>query len=417
MPKITDIRAREILDSRGNPTVEVSVTIEGGIVGKASVASGASTGSHEALELRDGDKARYGGKGVLKAVANVNNILRKRLLGADVNSLRRIDESMLEADGTDNKSKLGANAILGVSLAVARASALAQKLPLYTTIRKAYGIKGSDLPMPLPMMNVLNGGAHADFAIDVQECIIIPKLKTFRERVRAGSEIFHALGKILKAQGFANTVGDEGGYAPKLSSNEKAFGLILDAIEEAGYQPGRDVSIGADVAASEFYDEKKRKYVLKADGKSYDGTAIIAMYEKWLKQYPFMILEDPLAEDDWEFWEDITKKFGKKVVLIGDDLFVTNVKRIEQGIGRHVANAVLIKVNQIGTLSETMDAILLAQKAGYKVAISHRSGETADTFIADLAVAVRADFIKTGSLSRSERLEKYNRLMEIEDEA
>ena len=414
MPKITDIRAREILDSRGNPTVEVSVTVDGKITAKASVPSGASTGSHEALELRDGDKARYGGKGVLKAVANVNDNLAKRLKGSDVTSQRRIDESMLAADGTDNKSKLGANAILGVSLAVARAAAVAQDMPLHASIRRAFGVKGADIPMPLPMMNILNGGAHADFAIDLQECIVIPKHKTFRERVRAGSEIFHALGKSLKSKGFATTVGDEGGYAPKLGGNEKAFQLILDAIEEAGHAPGRDVMLGMDVAASEFYDAKKRKYDMQADGKARDAAAMIAMYEQWMKKYPIMTIEDPFAEDDWNAWEDMTKKLGKKVTLVGDDLFVTNVKRLEQGIGRGVANSILIKVNQIGTLTETMDAIMLAQKNAYKIAISHRSGETADTFIADLAVAVRADFIKTGSLSRSERLEKYNRLMEIE---
>lgn len=415
MPKITDVRAREILDSRGNPTVEATV-VAGDFVGKASVPSGASTGSHEALELRDGDAKRYGGKGVLKAVANVNEILRKKLAGHDVTAQRRIDEAMLSIDGTENKSKLGANSILAVSLAAARAAAAAEGVQLHAHIRKAYGIKGSDLPMPLPMMNILNGGAHADFAIDMQECIVIPKMKSMRERVRAGSEIFHALGSMLRKKGLATTVGDEGGYAPRLGGNEKAFDLVLDAVEEAGYLPGRDVMLGADVAASEFYDAKKRKYSLKADGKTLDSAAMAIMIEKWLKKYPLMTIEDPLAEDDWEGWEEITKRLGKKLTLVGDDLFVTNVKRLEQGIARRVANAILIKVNQIGTLSETMDAIFMAQKHGYKVAISHRSGETADSFIADLAVAVRADFIKTGSLSRSERLEKYNRLMEIEEQ-
>ncbi len=416
MPKITDIKAREILDSRGNPTVEVRVTVEGGVSAKASVPSGASTGSHEALELRDGDENRFGGKGVLKAVANVNNVLAKKLRGMHAGQQRRIDEAMLHIDGTENKSKLGANAVLGVSLAVARAASVANDLPLYAWLRKSFGIKGTDYPMPFPMMNVLNGGAHADFALDMQETMLIPKLKTMRERVRAGSEVFHALGKLLKKEGFVTTVGDEGGFAPKLSQNEKAFAFVLDAIEEAGYAPGKDISLGADVAASEFYDAKKRKYVMKVDGKSLDAAGMITTYEKWLKKYPIMSIEDGLAEDDWDNWEDLTKKLGKKLTLVGDDLFVTNVRRLEQGISRHIANAILIKVNQIGSLSETMDAIFLAQKHGYKVAISHRSGETADTFIADLAVATRADFIKTGSLSRSERLEKYNRLMEIEDE-
>lgn len=415
MPKITDVRAREILDSRGNPTVEAVVTA-GEFMGRAAVPSGASTGSHEALELRDGDAKRYGGKGVLKAVANVNEIIKKKLVGHEVTAQRLIDDAMLAADGTENKSRLGANAILAVSLAAARAAAAAEKMELHAYLRKAYGIKGDDRPMPFPMMNILNGGAHADFAIDMQECIVIPKMKTMHERVRAGSEIFHALGKTLKKKGFAATVGDEGGYAPRLDGNEKAFALILDAIEDAGYLPGRDVMLGADVAASEFYDAKQRKYELKADGKDLDSVGMAMMVEKWLKKYPLMTIEDPMAEDDWDGWSEITKRLGKKLTLVGDDLFVTNVKRLEQGIAQRVANAILIKVNQIGTLSETMDAIFLAQKHGYKVAISHRSGETADTFIADLAVAVRAEFIKTGSLSRSERLEKYNRLMEIEAE-
>ncbi len=415
MPKIIDIRAREILDSRGNPTVEVRVEAEGGVLAKAAVPSGASTGAHEALELRDGDPKRYGGLGVLRAVANVNETLRKKLVGMDVAAQRRIDDAMLAADGTENKSRLGANAILGVSLAVARAAAASQHLPLYASLRAAFGVKKPPA-MPLPMMNIMNGGRHADFAIDIQECMVIPKLPTFRERVRAGSETFHALGRILKKKGFVTTVGDEGGYAPKLAANEKAFALIIDAIEDAGYAPGKDVMLGADVAASEFYDEKKDRYVMRVDKKTLTGGQLTAVYEGWLKKYPLMLLEDGLAEDDWENWTALTAKLGKKLTLIGDDIFVTNVRRIEQGISHRVANAVLIKVNQIGSLSETMDAIFLAQKHGYKIAISHRSGETADTFIADLAVAVGADFIKTGSLSRSERLEKYNRLMEIEEE-
>jgi enolase len=414
--KITDVRAREILDSRGNPTIEATVVLEGGAVGRASVPSGASTGTHEALELRDGDAKRYGGKGVLKAVANVGVAIKKKIAGMDATSQRRVDEAMLTADGTDNKSRLGANAILGVSLATARAAAAAESMPLYAYLRGAFGVSRKDHPMPLPMMNILNGGAHADFALDFQECMVIPRMRLFRERVRAGSEIFHALGKILKKKGFVTTVGDEGGYAPRLSSNEKAFALILDAIEEAGYAPGRDVALGTDIAASEFYDAKKREYALKVDKKSLSSEEMIKLIERLLKKYPLMLVEDGLAEDDWDGWEALTKRLGKKLTLIGDDLFVTNVRRLEQGIARRVANAILIKVNQIGSLSETIDAILLAQKSEYKVAISHRSGETADTFIADLAVAVGAEFIKTGSLSRSERLEKYNRLMEIEAE-
>ncbi len=416
MPKITDVRAREILDSRGNPTLEVRVTLDGGFEGRASVPSGASTGTHEALELRDEDPKRYGGKGVRKAVEHVNVILKKKIVGMDSNQHRRLDEVMLAADGTENKSRLGANAILGVSLATARAAAVANGMPLYRWLRQAFGITRKDFPMPFPMMNVLNGGQHADFALDMQETMLIPRMPKFHERVRAGSEIFHALGKILKKKGFVTTVGDEGGYAPKLSANEKAFEFALAAIEEAGYAPGKDVSLGADVAASEFYDAKKGVYRMAVDKAVLSSAEMVSMYERWLKKYPLLLIEDPLAEDDWDAWESITKKLGKKLTLIGDDLFVTNVRRLQEGISRQVANSILIKLNQIGSLSETMDTIMLAQKNGYKIAISHRSGETADTFIADLAVAVSAEFIKTGSLSRSERLEKYNRLMDIEIE-
>jgi len=414
--KIKDIRAREILDSRGNPTLSVIVEIEGGVIGKAAVPSGASTGVHEALELRDGDKKRYEGKGVLKAVENVNTLIRKKLVGMDVTMQRKLDEAMLNLDNTENKSKLGANAILGVSLAAARAAAAKREMPLYAYLRSVYGVKRKDFPMPLPMMNILNGGRHADFAIDFQECMIIPKMKKFSERVRAGAEIFHALGRILKKNGHVTSVGDEGGYAPRLDTNERAFMLILDAIEAAGYAPGKDVALGMDVAASEFYDEAKKSYALNVEKKVLTAAELTRLYEKWLAKYPIMTIEDGLSEDDWENWETHTQKLGKKLTLVGDDLFVTNVKRLEMGINRKVANAILIKVNQIGSLSETMDAIFLAQEHDYKVAISHRSGETADTFIADLAVAVGAEFIKTGSLSRSERLEKYNRLMEIEAE-
>lgn len=414
--RIKDIRAMEILDSRGNPTVAVKVFVQGGIVGEASVPSGASTGAHEALELRDGDKSRYGGKGVLKAVRNVNTKIKKALVGQDVTRQRKLDDMMLALDGTENKSRLGANAILGVSLACARAGAQARKKPLYGYLRSTYRLKEKVFRMPLPMMNVLNGGRHADFAIDFQECIIIPRMRRFSERVRAGSEVFHALARILKKKGFVTSVGDEGGYAPHLRSNEQAFQLIMQAIRSAGYRPGKDIALGSDVAASEFYDKKKKRYVLKTDKKSLTAEKLDDLYSKWFRKYPFMTLEDGLDEDDWDNWVEHTRRHGRKMVLIGDDLFVTDVKRLQKGIDMKVANAILIKVNQIGSLSETMDTIMLARKHGYKIAISHRSGETADSFIADLAVAMNADFIKTGSLSRSERLEKYNRLMEIEDE-
>jgi enolase len=353
---------------------------------------------------------------VLKAVANVNEVLRKKLFGLDVTLQRKLDEAMLQLDGTENKAKLGANAILGVSLAAARAGAAARGVPLYAYLRSIYGITSKDYSLPLPMMNVMNGGAHADFALDFQECMIIPKMKRFSERVRAGSETFHALAKILKKKGFVTTVGDEGGFAPRLPSNEEALKTILDAIEEAGYTPGKDIALGMDPAASEFYDADKKVYTLKVDKKTLKTQEMIAMWDQLLRKYPLMTLEDGLAEDDWEGWEDLTQKLGKKLTLVGDDLFVTNVDRLRMGIAKGVANAILIKVNQIGSLSETIDAIRLAQRHGYQVAVSHRSGETADTTIADLAVAVNAEFIKTGSLSRSERLEKYNRLMEIEEE-
>jgi enolase len=412
--KIKRIHAREILDSRGNPTIAVDVELEGEIVATASVPSGASTGTREALELRDGDKKRYEGKGVLKAVANVNTVIAKKLVGMDATKQRDIDEAMLDLDGTENKTKLGANAILGVSLAVVRAAALAKKMPLYKWIRAVYGLDVKGEPMPLPMMNILNGGAHADWAIDFQECIIIPRQKKFSERVRAGSEIYHALGKLLKSKGYSVGIGDEGGYAPHLPSNEEAFKLILDAIEQAGYAPGRDVVLGTDVAASEFYDEDKKVYEFRCEKRELSSAEMIRLYEKWLAKYPLMTIEDGLSELDWDNWEALTKKLGKKLTLIGDDIFVTNAKILDQGIKRGVGNAILIKVNQIGSLSETMETIELAREHGYKLAISHRSGETADTFIADLAVAVGAEYIKTGSLARSERLEKYNRLMEIE---
>jgi enolase len=416
--KIKDIKAREILDSRGNPTVSVKVTLSDGSVGIAGVPSGASTGTREALELRDGDKKRYGGKGVLKAVANVNGPIAKALKGMDPRKQRQIDQAMIDLDGTENKSKLGANAILGASMAVCRAAAVSARKPLYRWLRQ--GAFKKDLAklkgykLPVATMNLLNGGAHAGFAIDFQETMAVPLQKSMKERVRAGSEVFHALAKILKGLGFQTSVGDEGGYAPQLGSNEKAMELIMQAIKEAGYEPGKDIALGADVAASEFFNEEKKVYELKCENRTLTSAEMTAMYEKWLEKYPIISLEDGLSEKDWDNWVEHTARLGKKMTLVGDDIFVTNPKILAEGIRRKVGNAILIKLNQIGSVSETIDAIVLAKKNGYKTSISHRSGETADTFIADLAVAVNSEFIKTGSVSRSERLEKYNRLMEIE---
>lgn len=414
--RIQDVHGREILDSRGNPTIEVTVRLRGGGVGTASVPSGASTGSHEALELRDGDKKRFGGKGVLRAVAHVNTALQRLVHAKDARNLRALDAAMCAADGTGNKAHFGANAILGVSLAIAHAGAAQAKQPLYRWIRQLYGVRHRSFRLPHPMMNVLNGGAHAGWSLDIQEFMIIPQQKRFCDRVRAGAEIFHALGVQLKKDGYPTTVGDEGGFAPKLQKNEDALKRIVQAIRAAGYVPGKGIALGMDAAASEFYDAKKKIYVMRSDHQSRNGTAMLRLYAEWAKKYPLISVEDPLAEDDWEHWEKITAQLGKRVQLVGDDLFVTNVTRLQEGIGRKVANAILIKVNQIGTLSETMDTISLAQKNRYAVAVSHRSGETADTTIADLAVAVNAEYIKTGSLSRSERTAKYNRLMQIEEE-
>jgi len=414
--KIESIHAHEILDSRGNPTVSVTVLLENGVSATASVPSGASTGSHEALELRDGDAKRYGGKGVLKAVRNANTLIARRLVGMDVTHQRDIDMTMLMLDGTENKQRLGANAILGVSLACAHAGAKAKQMPLYQYLRWVYDIRDTHYRLPIPTMNILNGGAHAGWILDFQEFMIVPYQKLFRERVRCGAEIFHALGKLLKKKGFSTLKGDEGGYAVPLKSNEEAFKLVMQAIKDAGYKAGKEVMLAMDPAVSELYDAKKKRYALKVDKKSLTSAQLIAMWEKWLKKYPIISLEDGLAEDDWDNWVVMTKKFGKKVALVGDDFFVTNVARLQKGIDMGAANAILIKVNQIGSLTEAVDAILLAQQNGYKINVSHRSGETEDTTIADLAVAVNAEFIKTGSLSRSERLAKYNRLMEIEEE-
>lgn len=412
--KIKSIKAREILDSRGNPTVEVEVVLNNGKKAWAGVPSGASTGIHEALELRDGDRKRYGGKGVLKAVKNVNKIIAPKLISKDPGKQKEIDQLMIKLDGTENKSKLGANAILGVSLAVARAAAVGQNKPLYKYLRQKFFNQLKSYKFPRPMMNILNGGAHAGWSIDIQEFMILPMQANIKEAIRCGVEIFHTLKDILKAKGYPVTVGDEGGYAPQLPGNEKALNLIMEAIKKAHYQAGKQVKIALDIAASEFY--KNNRYNLKADKKVFDSGQMIELSQKWVNKYPILSIEDGLSEDDWQGWQRLTKTLGRKINLVGDDLFVTNIKRLKQGIALNVANAILIKLNQIGSLSETIDCIKLAQKNKYKVAISHRSGETVDDFISDLAVASQAEFIKTGSLSRGERVAKYNRLMEIEDE-
>lgn len=411
--KIKQITAREILDSRGNPTVEASVILENGLKGTAKVPSGASTGTHEALELRDGGK-RYGGKGVLKAVKNIVTIISPRLVGMDVQKIRELDQAMIALDGTKNKGNLGANAILAVSLAAARAGALESGQPLYQHIRSAYKLPFKNFVLPLIGINILNGGRHADNGLSIQEFMIIPRNKYLRERVRMGSQIFHSLANLLSQKGYRTAVGDEGGFAPDLINNEKGIQLIIEAIKQAGWEPGKHVFLGLDVAASEFY--RHGNYYFAGSKQGWRADKVIATLEGWVKKYPLVTIEDGLAEDDWENWQKLTKALGKKVTLVGDDLFVTNIERIQKGIDANVANAVLIKVNQIGTLSESIDAIMLAKNNGYRTMISHRSGETADTFIADLSVAVNSELMKTGSMSRSERLEKYNRLMEIEME-
>ncbi len=413
---IETIHAHEILDSRGNPTLHVTVVLKDGTMGSAGVPSGASTGVHEALELRDGDKKRYGGKGVLKAVGNVNKKIAKKLRGMNVTHQREIDLTMIALDKTPNKSKLGANAILGVSLACARAGAKAKKMPLYKYIRKTYDLQHKTYRLPVPTMNVLNGGAHAGWIVDFQEFMIVPMQKRFKDRYRCGAEIFHALGNILTSKGLSTLKGDEGGYAAKLSSNEEAMRLIVTAMKKAGYKPGKDVFIAIDPAVSEIYQKRTGKYKLKTERRSLSAEQMMEMWESWVKKYPLISIEDGLDQDAWEDWTELTARLGKKVALVGDDFFVTNVSRLQKGIEMKAANAILIKLNQIGTLSETVDAISLAQQYKYKVSVSHRSGETIDTTIADLAVAVNADFIKSGSLSRSERLAKYNRLLEIEEE-
>ncbi|ABO51490.1 enolase [Desulforamulus reducens MI-1] len=410
MTIISDVFAREILDSRGNPTLEAEVWLEDGTIGRAAVPSGASTGAYEAVELRDGDKGRYLGKGVVQAVENVNEIIGPELIGMDATDQIGIDRLMIELDGTHNKGKLGANAILGVSLAVAKAAANFLGLPLYQYIG---GVNAKELPVP--MMNILNGGAHADNNVDIQEFMVLPVgADSFSEGLRMGAEIFHNLKSVLKARGLNTAVGDEGGFAPNLKSNEEALAVIIEAIEKAGYKPGQDVFLGLDVAATEMY--KDGKYVLEGEGVTYTSEEMIAFYQKLVDKYPIITIEDGLSEDDWEGWAKLTQALGKKIQLVGDDLFVTNTERLSQGIKKGVANSILIKVNQIGTLTETLDAIEMAKRAGYTAVVSHRSGETDDTTIADLSVATNAGQIKTGAPSRTDRVAKYNQLLRIEEE-
>ena len=407
---IKAIIGREIIDSRGNPTVEADVILESGVMGRAAVPSGASTGAREAIELRDGDAKRYGGKGVTQAVKHVNNEIREALLGKNAADQVDIDNTMLALDGTDNKSKLGANAILAVSMACARAAAANEGKPLYEYLNT-----GDDYLMPVPMMNIINGGAHADNSVDLQEFMVMPVgAPSVTEAIRYGAEIFHALKKVLHDKGMNTSVGDEGGFAPDLPSNEAAIEVILEAIDKAGYKAGEDVMIAIDAASSEFY--KDGKYVLASENKSLTASEFIDVLEDWVNKYPIISIEDGLAEDDWDGWKEITERLGNRVQLVGDDLFVTNTKIFQQGIDKNITNSILIKVNQIGTLTETLAAIDMAKKAGYTAVISHRSGETEDTIIADLAVATSVGQIKTGSMSRSDRVAKYNQLIRISEE-
>ncbi|GAB4267823.1 MAG: phosphopyruvate hydratase [Methylomicrobium sp.] len=410
MAEIVDIRAREVLDSRGNPTIETEVVLASGVMGSAMVPSGASTGEREAIELRDGDKSRYLGKGVLKAVNNVNTEIRSAVLGMDAGDQSAIDKKMIELDGTENKARLGANAILSVSMAAAHAEAKDAGLPLYNYMNTT-----GEFIMPVPMMNIINGGSHADNSVDLQEFMILPVgAPNFREAIRYGAEVFHNLAKVLKGKGLATTVGDEGGFAPNLSSNEEAIEVILEAIEKAGYKAGQDIYLGMDAASSEYY--KDGKYVLAAENRSFSSEEMTDFFVEWVSKYPIISIEDGLDQNDWAGWKYHTEKLGGKIQLVGDDLFVTNPKILKEGIEKSIANSILIKVNQIGTLTETLDAIHTAQAAGYSAVVSHRSGETEDTTIADLVVATGTGQIKTGSLSRSDRVAKYNRLMKIEDE-
>ncbi len=405
--KIKDVKGREILDSRGNPTVEVDVILENGIVGRACVPSGASTGIREALEMRDGDKNRYNGKGVLNAVYHVNHELRDLVIGMDASEQKELDYAMINLDGTENKSKLGANAILGVSMAALKASSIEAGVPLYKYI-------GNGKTLPRPMMNIINGGAHADNSLDFQEFMIIPQRDTVKERIRVGAEVFHSLKSVLNEKGLSTGVGDEGGFAPNLKSNTEGFELIMEAIKRAGYVPGVDVNLGIDVAASEFYEGGK--YILKGENRTLSTEELIEFYEELLKKYPIISIEDPVDENDFEGFKLITERLGDKIQLVGDDLFVTNKKCLQKGIDMHAGNAILLKVNQIGTITETLETIELAKKNGYKTIISHRSGETEDTIIADLAVGLDLGQIKTGSMSRTDRICKYNQLIRIEEE-
>lgn len=411
MAFIADIMAREVLDSRGNPTVEVEILLDDGTTGRAMVPSGASTGVHEAVELRDGDKSRYLGKGTQKAVDNVNTIIADNIIGYEVFDQPGLDKLLIDLDGTPNKGKLGANAILGVSMAAARAAAESVGLPLFQYLG---GVNGKVLPTP--MMNILNGGSHADNTVDIQEFMIMPVgAPTFKEALRMGAEVFHSLKAVLKAKGMNTAVGDEGGFAPNLTTNEEAIQVIIEAIEKAGYKPGDDVKIALDVAASEFYDAEADIYNLTGEGVSRTAAEMVEYYEMLCDKYPVISIEDGLAEDDWTGWALLTEKLGKKVQLVGDDLFVTNTERLAAGIEKGIGNSILIKVNQIGTLTETFDAIEMAKKAGYTAVVSHRSGETEDTTIADIVVGLNAGQIKTGSLSRTDRIAKYNQLLRIEE--
>jgi enolase len=413
MSLIESIHARQILDSRGNPTIEVDVVTESGAHGRAAVPSGASTGTHEAVELRDGDKSKFLGKGVLKAVENVNTTIAAELVGFSIFEQNLLDKIMIELDGTSNKGKLGANAILGVSLAIAKAGAVEAGLPLYRYIG---GVNANTLPVP--MMNILNGGSHADNSIDFQEFMVMPvKAATFSEALRMGTEVFHTLKKVLHDAGLSTNVGDEGGFAPNIKSNEEAIEIVIKAIEKAGFKPGEDIFIAMDAASSEFYDAKTDKYTFKkSDGKVLSSEEMVDYWAQWAQKYPIISIEDGMAEDDWKGWKGVTDKIGKKVQLVGDDLFVTNVTRLQDGIDKGVANSILVKVNQIGSLTETINAVNLAKNNGYKSVMSHRSGETEDNTIADLAVALNCGQIKTGSASRSDRMAKYNQLIRIEEE-
>jgi enolase len=413
MSLIIDVKARQILDSRGNPTVEVDVLTENGFLGRAAVPSGASTGAHEAVELRDGDKSKYLGKGVLNAVANVNDIIANELRGADVFEQNLIDKLMIELDGTENKSKLGANAILGVSLAVAKAAAQESRQPLY---RYVGGVNANTLPVP--MLNILNGGAHADNKIDFQEFMVMPfGAESFSQGLRMGAEIFHHLKTVLKKKGYSTNVGDEGGFAPNIGSNVEAIETVLQAIEAAGYRPGEDVWIAMDAASTEMWNENEKVYHFhKSSGEKLSSDEMVQYWVDWCKKYPIISIEDGLAEDDWSGWAGVTKAIGDKVQLVGDDLFVTNVKRLSMGVEQNIANSILVKVNQIGSLTETIDAVNMAHRNSYTSVMSHRSGETEDYTIADLAVALNCGQIKTGSASRSDRIAKYNQLLRIEEE-